>query len=138
MRHMIATLVLLAAALPAAGAEPVCTTVTIDHVEGSPQATVNDWAEGAPRYAVVGDFVWFDFGVDPSSGEADTLSFDVSDIDVEAAVACSDGSVTIERAAPVDTEAPVETTTSLTPVCEAHADTLTHYCTLGNQVLVIS
>ena len=155
MTTMIAAALAVVAMTPtpaaeAAEAEPVCVTVEITHPDG-PKATNIDWTEGAPRTHLVGHFVWFDWsGIDGgSSGEVDTLSFDVSDPGIVSAVGCSDGSVTLEHSQAEPESGQTDTGTGgpepsegtegpLGPICEVYADTLARYCTLPNRSLVIS
>lgn len=132
-------------------AEP-CTTVSIEHTDRGPLVVDREWVEGAPASAIVGHFVWFDFGETPSGGQSNTLSFDVSGPDIVSATACADGSVHLTTL-PVDeaVDTHVETgggdggevgrsssSSPLTPLCEIHPDTLERYCQLPNLTLIIS
>lgn len=155
--RLLATVAIVAIAIPAAAAEPDCITVGIGHESGTRATSVEGLTDGSIRYSVNGSFVWFTWGHpdDFDSLEApDTLSFDVSDPDVVAATACLDGSVAISRAEPTTTttspqvpdqelqpDTPAPTTTpvreisrSLAPLCDIHPDTLAYYCTLPNRV----
>lgn len=143
----IVVAVVLALALPAGAAEPECTVVEILHVQGTPKAGEVHWA-GGPHYAVNGKFAWFDYSIDPSGGEFNTVSVDVSDPSVVRATGCPDGSVWVDHA-PVDVPVvdgpsvdpqpePEPVVSTMSPVCETHASTMERYCSLPNLVLVIS
>lgn len=130
IRTTIAVAAVIAAGLatPAAAAE--CTTVNID----GEHATLESY--GGVNWAIVGQFLWlqWDHADKPTSDGADTLSFDVSDPDVESVVACADGSVTINH-----TPAPAsDIGTPLAAYCDIYPDTLERYCLLPNKLMVVS
>lgn len=147
MRTFLATL-LVAAMLPAGSAlaSNLCPTVYIGH---DPDPTVDRVVNHNSEltHALVGQYVWFAWGTSEGTdyGRKNTLSFDVSDEDIESITACPDGEVTIFRteppeAAPAPTSpAPTEPDTPpLRTVCEAYRTTLGHVCELPNLRLVIS
>lgn len=129
-----------------------CRTVHVDHDEHGPLVAGTEWSgspetEGEVRYAIVGHYVWFQWGhaEDPDGGLTDTLSFDVSDPTVERVVGCTDGSVEIVHTQPTTTttagEVPVEassmTVVSLEAFCDTHAGTLERYCVLLSKIMVV-
>lgn len=137
----IAAIAMLAMALPAIAAEPACVSLTINHDAG-PRVETFEWQEGAPFYAVVGLYVWFDFHETPSAGQLDTVSYDVSDPSISAAAACADGSVELTRAPAITPDpepSPVVTQPDhSTAFCDFYEDTLERYCQLPNRITVIS
>ena len=137
----------------AQGQEPVpCLRVPIEHDTRGPHVAAQPYWMGGDagsevRYALVGHYVWFQWGHADNPGAndegvyEDTLSFDVADETIVAALGCVDGSVELVYEAPEVPEAPETTTTTLPDVepmatwCEDYGEILPIYCELPNRVL---
>lgn len=117
-----------------------CLTVSVGHGEHGPTYEGDSGSDsGEIRFALVGDFMQFQWGHadDPDSWtQEDTLSFDVSDEDVESITACLDGEVTYQRTAPPTLPAPTSTVDSLDSFCANFEGVLARYCELINKVVV--
>lgn len=141
-----------------------CLNVPIEYNEYGPYIPEQPYWTGGKRtgevrYALVGHYVWFQWGHTDDPGEnddgvyEDTLSFDVSSGSIESVIGCIDGSVTI-----VETSSEPTTTTAIPPdttgdnsepeisdspirveslegFCETYGWLLGRYCGLVNRIL---
>lgn len=91
MKRTLATLALLAIALPAQATD--CQTVTIENIEGTPFITAREG--GLPRADIVGHYLNIDVLDDGT-----LQSVDVSGAGITGATVCTDGSVTLAYTKP--------------------------------------
>ena len=129
-------------------AAPSCLEVPIEHNDSGPHVAAQPYWIGEDRgaevrYALVGHFVWFQWGHadNPGANEdgiyEDTLSFDVQDPNVYAVRGCVDGSVDIFKTEPEPASEPEPDSEAMASWCDAYGDTLRVFCGLPDRVITV-